>query len=153
MPKTWIAFDTLCSKSLDIGSGSRHGTDAGTMSVEIIQTVSRRHWTPAQKMRMIDDSMKPGNSVSRTARQNGISPALLYKWRKLMLEGGTVAVEADEQVVSISEVKALKKLIKELERSLGRKTLENDLLKAAVELGRKKKLISPAPLSGIEGFE
>lgn len=114
------------------------GTNAGTMSVEIIQTVSRRRWTPAQKMRMIDDSMKPGNSVSRIARQNGISPALLYKWRKLMLEGGSVAVEADEQVVSVSEVKALKKRIKELERSLGRKTLENDILKAAVELGRKK---------------
>lgn len=134
-------------------SGTDIGTDAGTMPVEIIQTVARKRWTPDQKMRMVEESMKPGNSVSRIARQNGISPALLYKWRRLMLEGGNTAVAADEQVVSMSEVKALYKRINELERSLGRKTLENDILKAAVELGRKKKLISPAPLSGIEGFE
>lgn len=119
-------------------SGTDIGTEAGTVSVEIIQTVARKRWTSAQKLRMVEESMKPGNSVSRIARQNGISPALLYKWRKLMLEGGTTAVEADEQVVGMSEVKALKKRIRELERSLGRKTLENDILKAAVELGRKK---------------
>ena len=52
---------------------------------------------------------------------------------RLMLEGGAIAGEADEQVVSMSEVKALKKRIKELERSLGRKTLEDDILKAAAD--------------------
>lgn len=70
-----------------------------------------------------------------------------------MLEGGATAVAADEQVVSISEVASLKKRIAELERVLGKKTMENEVLKAAVELARKKKLISPAPLSGIEDFQ
>lgn len=129
------------------------GTDSGIPSVEIIQTVARKRWTASQKIRIVEESMQPGNSVSRVARSHGVSPALLYKWRKLMLEGGAVAVESDEQVVSISEVAALKKRIAELEKSLGRKTLENDILKAAVELGRKKKLISRAPLSGIEDFQ
>lgn len=119
-------------------SGTDIGTDAGTMPVEIIQAVARKRWTSAQKLRMVEESMKSGNSVSRIARQNAISPALFYKWRKLMLEEGTTAVETDEREASISEVKASKKRIKELERSLGRKTLENDILKAAVELGRKK---------------
>ena len=36
----------------------------------------------------------------------------------------------------------LKKCIAELERALGRMTLENDILKAAVELGRKKTVIA-----------
>ncbi len=133
----------------DTGSG----TGTCDTAVEIIQTVARKRWTTAQKMSMVEESMQPGNSVSRVARQHGISPAMLYKWRKLMLEGGATAVSADEDVVSMLEVTALKKRIVELERSLGRKTLENDILKAAVELGRKKKLISPAPLSGIEGFQ
>ncbi len=129
------------------------GTDSATTPVEIIQTAARNRWTHTQKLRMVEESMQPGNSVSRIARQHGVSPAMLYKWRRLMLDGGSAAVEADEQVVSMTEVKVLRKRIRELERSLGRKTLENDILKAAVELGRKKKLISPEPLSGIEGFE
>ena len=50
-----------------------------------------------------------------------------------MLEGGAIAGEADKQVVSMSEAKALKKRIKELERSLGRNTLEDDILKVAAD--------------------
>lgn len=129
------------------------GTGSGTETVEIVQSVCRRRWTSGQKLRMVEETMQPGNSVSRIARQYGISPAQLYKWRRLMLEGGATAVAADEQVVSVSEVAALKKRIAELERVLGKKTMENEVLKAAVELARKKKLISPAPLSGIEGFQ
>ena len=129
------------------------GTDSETQTAEIVPTATKKRWTAAQKMRMVEESMQPGNSVSRVARSHGLSPALLYRWRKLILEGGATAVESDEQVVSMSEVTVLKKRIAELERSLGRKTLEIDILKAAVELGRKKKLISPAPLSGIEGFQ
>lgn len=119
-------------------SDTGSGTDACIAPVEIIQTVARKRWTTTQKMSMVEESMQPGNSVSRVARQHGISPAMLYKWRKLMLEGGATAVSADSDVVSVSEVTELKKRIAGFERSLGRKTLENDILKAAVELGRKK---------------
>jgi transposase len=40
-----------------------------------------------------------------------------------------------------------------LERVLGRKTEANEILKEAVQIGREKKLISPLPLRGVEGFE
>lgn len=128
-------------------------TGSETTPVEVVQIVSRKRWTTEQKLRMIEESGQPENSVSHVARKYGVSPALLYRWRKLMREGGSVAIQSDDQVVSVAEVTALKKKIAELERSLGRKTLENDILKAAVELGRKKKLISLAPLSGIEDFQ
>lgn len=128
-------------------------TGSGTETVEIVHSVCRRRWTSSQKLRMVEETMQPGNSVSRIARQYGVSPAQLYKWRRLMLEGGATAVAAEEKVVSVSEVAALKKRIAELERVLGKKTMENEVLKAAVELARKKKLISPAPLSGIEDFQ
>lgn len=51
----------------------------------------------------------PGKSVSRIAREYGVTHAQLYKWRRIMLKGGATAVAADEQVVSVSEVQALKK--------------------------------------------
>ena len=57
------------------------GTSSGTMPVEIIQTVSRKRWTSEQKLRMVEETFQPGNSVSQVARENGISPAMLYKWR------------------------------------------------------------------------
>lgn len=128
-------------------------TDSTVTPVEIIQPVARKRWTTQQKMSMVEESMQPGNSVSRVARQHQVSPAQLYKWRKQMLEGGMAAVAANDQVVSMAELAALKKENAELQRILGRKTMEIEVLKAAVELGRKKKLISPAPLSGIENFQ
>ena len=45
-----------------------------------------------------------------------------------------------------SEVRALKKQIRELERLLGKKTMEVEILKDAIEIAREKKLISRTPL-------
>jgi transposase len=43
-------------------------------------------------------------------------------------------------------VKALKAKIRELERLLGKKTVQVEILKEALELAREKKLISRMPL-------
>jgi len=63
-----------------------------------------------------------------------------------MSEGGKVAVQADDQVVSASKARALKKRVRELERLLGKKTMEVEILKEAIEIAREKKLISRTPL-------
>jgi transposase len=47
-------------------------------------------------------------------------------------------VAAGEQVVPASELASAMKQIKELQRLLGKKTMENELLKEAVEYGRQK---------------
>ncbi len=71
-----------------------------------------------------------------------------------MAQGAKVAVAADDEVVSKAEVKALKRRIAQLERVLGNKTLEVEILKEAVRIGREKKLISLlTPLSGVEDFQ
>ena len=46
----------------------------------------------------------------------------------------------------LSEVKVLKAKIRELERLLGRKTMEVEILKDAIEIAREKKLLSRGPL-------
>ena len=97
--------------------------------------------------------MAPGQSVSLVARTYGVALNLLYRWRKQMSEGGKTAIEANDEVVSVAEVKALKKRIRQLERVLGNKTLEVEILKEAVRIGREKKLISRLPLSGVEDFQ
>jgi transposase len=69
-----------------------------------------------------------------------------------MEDGALVGLGTGEDLVAASQVKELKNKIRELERLLGRKTVEVEILKEAVELGREKKLISRAPLQGVEGF-
>jgi transposase len=111
-----------------------------------VASVQRRRWTLAEKLRIVEESSQPGMSVSYVARKHGIAPNLLFRWRKLMTEGGKTAIRANDQVVSAAEARAMKKRIRELERLLGRKTMEVEILKAAIEVAREKKLISRTPL-------
>ncbi len=85
-------------------------------------------------------------TVSLVARQHGVAASQLFLWRKQYQEGSLTAVAAGEQVVPASELAAAMKQIKELQRLLGKKTMENELLKEAVEYGRAKKWIAHAPL-------
>ena len=62
-----------------------------------------------------------------------------------MTEGGKEAVRVDDEVVASSEVRALEKRIRELERVLGKKTLENEILREALKIAQEKKLISHMP--------
>jgi len=136
------------------GAGTMAGTSAKTSStVEIVNITPRRRWSVGEKVRLIEASMAPGQSVSLVARAYGVAPNLLYRWRKQMSEGGKTAIEANDEVVSVAEVKTLKKRIRQLERVLGNKTLEVEILKEAVRIGREKKLISRLPLSGVEDFQ
>jgi transposase len=56
-----------------------------------------------------------------------------------MLEGGLQAVQADEDVVATSRVRELERRVRELERLLGRKTMEVEILKEALDVARIKK--------------
>ena len=112
--------------------------------VEVITSVQRRRrWSVAEKLRLIDEAMQPGSSVSLVARQAGVAPSQLFGWRKRMLEGGQAAIQADEDVVGASRLRELEKRVRDLERLLGRKTMETEILKEALDLARPKKPTSP----------
>ena len=112
----------------------------------------RRHWSSAEKLRIIEETLEGWESISVVARRNGVAPNLLYRWRKLMLEGGSVAVTGDDDVTSNKTVRQMEDRIRELERQLGRKTLEVEILKEAVDRSRVKKptLLVKSPLK--DGF-
>ena len=79
-------------------------------------------------------------TVSSVARRNGVAANLLYRWRRLMSEGGVTAVRSDEPVVGNSEVRKLEERVRELERLLGRKTMENEILVVADAIGHDDEL-------------
>jgi transposase-like protein len=119
--------------------------------VEVITGVARRRRFPTDlKLAIVAETMQPGMSISYVAHRHGLSPSLAFRWRRLMSQGGKEAVRADDQVVAASEVRRLEERVRELERLLGRKTMEVELLKEALDLAPAKKptLLSPSPLPG-----
>jgi transposase len=58
----------------------------------------------------------------------------------------TMAVGANETVVPASELQEAMRRIKQLEGALGRKTLENEILKEAVDFAKAKKWIARSPV-------
>ncbi|HAG7281922.1 TPA: IS3 family transposase, partial [Escherichia coli] len=105
-----------------------------------------RRRTTQEKIAIVQQSFEPGMTVSLVARQHGVAASQLFLWRKQYQEGSLTAVAAGEQVVPASELAAAMKQIKELQRLLGKKTMENELLKEAVEYGRGKKVDSARAL-------
>ena len=99
----------------------------------------RRRWPAVEKLRIVEETLYDGESISAVARRNGVAPNLLYRWRKLMLEGGRIAVTGDDSVTSNKTVREMESRIRELERQLGRKTLEVEILKEALDKSRSKK--------------
>ncbi len=106
--------------------------------VEIITDGGRRRWSAAEKLRIVEETLDERASILVVARRNGVAPNLRYRWRRLMLEGGAVAVSNDDEVTSNRAVRQLEERIRELERQLGRKTLEVEILKEALDKARPK---------------
>jgi transposase len=99
-------------------------------------------------MRLVEAIFAPGTTVSLVARQNGIAPNQLFTWRRLAAQGGLTATGAEEEVVPASDYRALQNQIRELQRLLGKKTLEAEILKEALEVasGPKKGLLRSVSL-------
>lgn len=119
----------------------------------IVGTEKRRRWSAGEKKAIVDETYRPGMSVSSVARKYGIAPNQLFYWRRRMEEGALTAVGSEEKVIPDSEAKALRARIKQLEQVLGKVTLENEILKEGLKIAREKKLISRQPLPGLEDLE
>jgi transposase-like protein len=71
--------------------------------IEVITGAARRRrWTTEEKLRIVEVTLRSGESISILARRHGVAPNLLYRWRRLMTEGGAVAVQADDAVIRIA---------------------------------------------------
>jgi transposase len=129
--------------SLTYGS-ERHMTDDIPRRYDRVEVISgvqrRRRWTPEEKVRMVEETFLPGMSVSLVARQHGVAGDQLFNWRRLMAQGALTAAGAGEEVVPASDYRALEAQVRELQRMLGKKTMENEILREAISrtAGAKK---------------
>ena len=111
----------------------------------------RRRYTPQQERALLEEAARPGGSISTTARRHGISPSLLFNWKRAMDDATTKSLQANEPVVTESEVKQMRKRIRELERMLGRQTMRAEILEEAFEICGLKKPKLPGGSSGSAG--
>jgi len=118
---------------------------------EVLSGVQRRRrWTPEEKVQIVEETYLPGMSVSLVARRHGIAGSQLFNWRRLMAQGALTAAGAGEEVVPASEYRALQAQVSELQRLLGKKTMEAEILREAVSraAGPKKQLLRSTSLPG-----
>ena len=78
----------------------------------------RRRWSAAEKLRIVEETLDERASISVVARRNGVAPNLLYRWRRLMLDGGAVAVSEDDDVTSNRTVRQMEDRIRNSNASL-----------------------------------
>jgi transposase len=84
--------------------------------------------TPEEKWQIVQEGIKSGN-VSETCRRHGIAPSLLYRWKDEAEQGAKAALGGKSAAAGESEKD---QRIRQLERTLGRKSLEIEILKNVV---------------------
>jgi transposase-like protein len=84
----------------------------------------RRKFTAKQKLEIVLAGLREDRSVRDVCREHQIQEALYYQWREQLLEAGAERFAGKEERAG---EKAKERRIAELERVLGRKTLELEI--------------------------
>ncbi len=94
-----------------------------------VQKGSRKRWTVEQKLVVLRE-WKEGLLVQEVCRRYGLQATQLYRWKRALERG----LGDSGELIPKSQATALQRKVEELERALGRKSLEADLLKKVFEL-------------------
>jgi transposase-like protein len=98
----------------------------------------RRIFTAQFKQEQLARLSRQELTPAELARELSVSPQLIRQWQRLSTAGSTVAVTANEAVVPLSELRAAQARIRELERALGKKVMEIEILQAARDEVKKR---------------
>jgi transposase-like protein len=89
----------------------------------------RRQWSGEQKLTVLQE-WQTGVPLEEICRKYAVNVAQMYRWKRSLDQG----LKESGKLVPKSHVLGLQKRVEELERALGRKALEVDVLKKAFEL-------------------
>lgn len=107
--------------------------------VEVFSAIQRRRrYSVDQKLAVLAEAAQPGMSISYVARRHGISPSLVFGWRRRMTEGGKEAVRADDEVVAREQVRPWRNRFGNCSGYWARRPLENEILREALKLAHEK---------------
>ena len=96
------------------------------------RNVTRRKYTPEEKVRIVIEGIRGEISVSALCRREGINPGVYYKWLKDYMEAGKSRLKGDTlREANKAEVDALKRENERLKELVARLSVENLVLKKA----------------------
>jgi transposase len=90
--------------------------------------MKRREYTKEFKQEAVTLSNEQGVNAAQVARELGIEPALLYRWRAEMRSDGAEAFPGKGKLKSSDEE------VRDLQRELDRVRMERDILKKALRV-------------------
>src|SRR5690242_1523760 len=97
----------------------------------------RRVFTVEFKRGVVQQLVKGEKTLAEVARELDIQPRVIRQWTRRVEAGAKTAVAANEDVVPASALREAHQRIRELERLLGKKQMEIEILQAAQEVVKK----------------
>ena len=98
----------------------------------------RRRFTAEFKREQMSRVSRGEVTLAELSREIDVSPSVVRRWKYLVERGSHAAVAANEEVVPVSLLREAQQRITELERALGRKTMEIEILHAARDEVKKR---------------
>jgi transposase len=100
----------------------------------------RRRFTAIFKRQVVEELLSETSTLAQLSRRYDISSGLIVHWKKRYEEGGLVEGPSQSE-------KTLSARNAELERMVGRLTMENELLKKAVEYTLRRRRENSSPIT------
>ena len=92
--------------------------------------MKNRKFDPETKVAIVLEGLKGDITVAELCRKYKISETIYYRWRDKFLEGGRKAFLCSEK----DREKELEKRIAELEKIIGRQTIQIEILKKTFQI-------------------
>jgi transposase len=105
----------------------------------------RRVFSTEFKRETVQRIVTGEKTLAELSRELDIAPSVIRSWKRFAESGATTAVQANEDVVPTSQLREAYAKIRELERALGRKTMEVEILRTAQEIVKKLRRCAESP--------
>jgi transposase len=97
----------------------------------------RRIFTVEFKRGVVQQLLKGEKTLAEVSRELDVQPNVVRQWKRRFEAGAQTAVAANEDVIPASALREAHQRIRELERLLGKKQMEIEILEAAREVVKK----------------
>lgn len=105
-------------------------TEETRQFVRQVRRVTRRKFTPEEKVRIVLEGFRGEVRVSELCRREGIRPNVYYAWLKDFMEAGKTRLQADTvRDATQAEVETLKRDNERLKQLVAELSLQNLVLK------------------------
>ena len=107
--------------------------DPAEQSVRDIRRKTRKQYSAEEKIRIVVSGLRGEDSIAALCRREGIAESLYYSWSKEFLEAGKRRLSGDTaRQATSSEVKDLRREMRDMKELVAELSLENRLLKKSM---------------------